>query len=768
MRRISVCALAALLGGSLAMVPVCTDRTYAVSVYADSVYQELEGSHGRKIYVCVPEDYDPDREYPSVYLMPKDGYSAWQYRSDGAGEEIRKLERDGAIMDMVAVFPELTGDEDPWTQIEDTVSLVEENYSVSSDSSMRGVLGTGTGAYLAFLLGYSDREGNLQKEPQLFSAIGSHDGDFTSESNRYLEQYGSICSLLEDEVDAPYKAQSEWVANYYTYLDMNSDSMAASSDGGSYDIASLFRNDSLTASHSASAWDYSVFEYSARTSAHYGTYVDNLSRSLNRFSAHFMSEQSDGAVEEAAAGTYGGNETESGADSAGVSSADEAEIASMSSDEDETESVTSGDETESATSGEETEASVILGEDRMIDLEGDWYFNLAAGSDGIDALEKADWTSWDVVRPGLDWWTEDFASCLNGNPYYAGYAWYVRSFEVPEEFDTTGLQIDAGMIDEADEIYINSVRVGSTGIDKEGGAYDRSNPWDVERIYAIPDDLLVPGDNTIAVRMCNGSGAGGWYSGPIRIETVKEKEDPAESGQRFYAASFASKALRDQEIEYRVYLPEGYYESALRYPVVYMLHGYGSTGKSFEIAGVPEILDEGIASGQIPPCIVIFPNDGHSQKASWWTGPYASMLNEDLIAEVDSTLRTVPERDYRFIAGESMGGGGAWLNAIDHPELYAGIFDIYGALNYSGSMVKLLRMDAQQLQEYKIFMICGNHDMYTFDIEHMMVEKYLDKLKIPHVFEIDNGEHSSSFYLPYVKEGFAYLLSGALPVEEGK
>ena len=713
-------------------------------VSADGVYQELEGDSGRKIYVTLPEQYDPGYEYPSVYFMPKDGYSAQQYRTDHVGEEVRSLEADGTIMDMIAVFPELTGETDPWSQIRSAISVVEEHYSVSREPSMRGILGTGAGGYLAFLLGYCDDTGMLAKEPELFSAIACHDGDFTSEDNPYLEQYGSIYDLLEDEVDAPYKSQSEWVANYYTYMDMNSDSMTASRDGGSYDIASLYRSDNWTAPHSASAWDYSVFEYSARTFAHYGTYVDNLDRSLNRFSVHFVKAITGGKEPQAA---------QTGAETAQT--------------EPETDTVPEESQEMAETEAEESASKIILeGEDRRIDLSGDWYFNVAPGTQGIGDLKEEEWTTWDVVEPGLDWWTADFAKCLNGNPYYAGYAWYVRSFDVPAGFDTAGLRIDAGMIDEADEIYINGVRVGSNGIEKEGGAYDRSNPWDVERIYELPDDLLTAGTNVIAVRMCNGSGAGGWYAGPIRIEAAREEEaDPAQAHARFYTTSFSSQALRGQEIEYRVYLPEGYYESDLRYPVVYMLHGYGSTGKSFEIAGVPALLDEGIASGQIPPCIVIFPNDGHSQKASWWTGPYAAMLNEDLVAQVDGSLRTAADRDYRFLAGESMGGGGAWLNAIDHPELYAGVFDIYGALNYSGSMVKLLRMDADQLSQYKIFMICGNHDMYTFDIEHMLLEKYLDQLRIPHVFEIDSGEHSSSFYLPYLKEGFAYILSGTGPVE---
>jgi hypothetical protein len=149
--------------------------------------------------------------------------------------------------------------------------------------------------------------------------------------------------------------------------------------------------------------------------------------------------------------------------------------------------------------------------------------------------------------------------------------------------------------------------VGQTGIPEEGGSYDATNPWDVERVYPIPDGLLHSGTNLVCVRVCNGSGGGGWYAGPIRISALQEEaEDPQAQGQRFYTTSFSSEALKGQEIEYRVYLPEGYYESDLRYPVVYMLHGYGSTGKSFEIAGVPGMLDEGIASGQIPPCIVIF------------------------------------------------------------------------------------------------------------------------------------------------------------------
>ena len=79
-------------------------------------------------------------------------------------------------------------------------------------------------------------------------------------------------------------------------------------------------------------------------------------------------------------------------------------------------------------------------------------------------------------------------------------------------------------MDEADEVYVNQVRVGQTGIPDEGGSYDGTNPWEEERIYPLPDDLLHAGTNVVCVRVCNSSGMGGWYAGPILISALQEME----------------------------------------------------------------------------------------------------------------------------------------------------------------------------------------------------------------------------------------------------
>ena len=691
----------------------------AMTCAASGQTKEMTFGDGQRIYALLPEDYDPGRQYPCVFFMPQDGYSSQAYLEDGTTEAIRDLEEDGKIKDVVFVFPEYQDGKDLFSQTQQIVEAVEEKYSVIRESSQRGVIGTGVGGYMAFLLGYGALDQEAAQKPEYFCAAASHDGDFVSEDNPYLEEYGGICSILTKKVSS-FGADTERLQSIYTYLDCSLGNDLSWAEGGSCDIASLFRNTGLSDENSPLAWDYSVFEYVIQDPVRYGRWTDHLERSLRGFSEAFHKDEGEQETSDAAKEPYRAEET------------------------------------------------IAVGEERRIDLMGDWYFFTQdavkehyPGTDvsDVDEILACDWKTWDVVQPGFDWWTEEFAPCLNRNPYYAGYAWYVREFEVPDGFDTSSLQIEAGMMDEGDEVYINGVRVGQTGIPDEGGSYDGTNPWDVERIYEIPDRLLRTGTNTAAVRVANGSGAGGWYAGPIRIAAKKEPTDSSkEEKQRFYTTSFRSEALKGQKIEYRVYLPEGYYESDLRYPVVYMLHGYGSTGKSFEIAGVPELLDEGIASGEIPPCIVVFPTDGHPQKSSWWSGAYARMLNEDLVREVDGSLRTVDSRDYRFLAGESMGGGGAYLNALNNPKLYGGVLDLYGALRYTGALQPFLGMDAQQLGVFRHYIICGSHDMYCFDLDHIMMGRHLAELGVPFRFDIDNGEHSSDFYMPRLKDGLGWLL----------
>lgn len=135
------------------------------------------------------------------------------------------------------------------------------------------------------------------------------------------------------------------------------------------------------------------------------------------------------------------------------------------------------------------------------------------------------------------------------------------------------------------------------------------------------------------------------------------------------------------EMHYYVYLPAGYEESQSRYPVLYLLHGRGENMADW--AKVKQDLDRMIAAGEVPPLIAILPDAPWSHRASFYvdsayTGPQSpgrpveTAFVDDLISHVDTTYRTIADRDGRVVAGYSMGGYGALRYVLAHADLFMG------------------------------------------------------------------------------------------------
>ena len=73
---------------------------------------------------------------------------------------------------------------------------------------------------------------------------------------------------------------------------------------------------------------------------------------------------------------------------------------------------------------------------------------------------------------------------------------------------------------------------------------------------------------------------------------------------------FDSPALQ-RTWSYAIYLPDGYETSNLRYPVLYLLHGNGGNRYSWVNEGrIQQTADALIASGDIPPCVIVMPDAG--------------------------------------------------------------------------------------------------------------------------------------------------------------
>ena len=116
--------------------------------------------------------------------------------------------------------------------------------------------------------------------------------------------------------------------------------------------------------------------------------------------------------------------------------------------------------------------------------------------------------------------------------------------------------------------------------------------------------------------------------------------------------------------EVTIYLPPSYAgDQTRRYPVVYLLHGYGGRDDTFNgrLANLPESADKLAAAQGFSELIVVTPNAYSLHKGSMYsnsvtTGDWESFIAQDLVAYVDGHYRTIATRMSRGLAGHSMGG----------------------------------------------------------------------------------------------------------------
>jgi len=140
-------------------------------------------------------------------------------------------------------------------------------------------------------------------------------------------------------------------------------------------------------------------------------------------------------------------------------------------------------------------------------------------------------------------------------------------------------------------------------------------------------------------------------------------------------SSFYSNS-RDRQISFAIYTPPGYESGNQHYPVLYFLHGVGSGYQLYWAAiseAIPEAngdagawLNQLISTGQIPPMIIVTPDDTDGS----WGEINETMITQELVAHVDSNWRTIPQRYGRAIEGFSMGAIGASRYAARNSTLY--------------------------------------------------------------------------------------------------
>lgn len=161
-----------------------------------------------------------------------------------------------------------------------------------------------------------------------------------------------------------------------------------------------------------------------------------------------------------------------------------------------------------------------------------------------------------------------------------------------------------------------------------------------------------------------------------------------------------------------VYTPPGYdTQTKERYPVLYLQHGGGEDESGWTRQGKANfILDNLIAAGKAKPMLVVMAN-GYARRAGQpvpdfrgrafgspemrkamqdMMSAFEDDVTQALIPFIDSTFRTIPDREHRAMAGLSMGGMQTFHVTFNHLDKFSHIGGFSGAANaFAGGNEKL-------------------------------------------------------------------------------
>lgn len=260
----------------------------------------------------------------------------------------------------------------------------------------------------------------------------------------------------------------------------------------------------------------------------------------------------------------------------------------------------------------------------------------------------------------------------------------------------------------------------------------------------------------------------------------------SQTGKVMDNLTLPSKILKSER-KYAIYLPPDYETSERSYPVLYLLHGAGDDHTGWvQFGEVLSITDNAIKDGTATPMIIVMPDANTGRrgyfndiKGDW---RYEDFMFEEFIPFIENKYRIKKERRYRAIAGLSMGGGGTFMYALHHPELFSsacplsascgplsledtdrylkrrkieGVTDAEKEAYYKrhSALYMIENMPVDTLKKIRWYIDCGDGD-FLYE-GNSLIHIAMRKREIPHEFRIRDGVHSWTYWrsaLPSVLE----------------
>lgn len=238
-----------------------------------------------------------------------------------------------------------------------------------------------------------------------------------------------------------------------------------------------------------------------------------------------------------------------------------------------------------------------------------------------------------------------------------------------------------------------------------------------------------------------------------------------------------------------VYTPPGYDQGSLRYPVLYLQHGYGEDEAGWSEQGHENfILDNLIAAHKAEPMIIVNENGMtgvHFQPpppprpssspapppsravAQFFMderyGALDAVISADLISYIDGHFRTIPDRNHRALAGLSMGGAQALRIGLNHLDQFAylGVFSPAITIKNTTTDYDGILTDAAKINQKLHLLWIG---IGTDDFLHEPVKESHEKLQesgIDHVWVESSGAHVWTVWRKYLADFAPRLFQNA-------
>lgn len=257
----------------------------------------------------------------------------------------------------------------------------------------------------------------------------------------------------------------------------------------------------------------------------------------------------------------------------------------------------------------------------------------------------------------------------------------------------------------------------------------------------------------------------------------------AQTGKVYDELSMTSKILKSER-KYAVYLPPDYETSERSYPVLYLLHGAGDDQTGWvQFGEVLRSTDNAIKDGTATPMIIIMPDANTGKRGYFNQGKdwrYEDFFFEEFMPHVEQKYRIKGEKRYRAVAGLSMGGGGSFMYALHHPELFSSacplsayvgpltIADFKERLkrddvNYSeaemmayfkqhNTLELLKTVPVEDVKSVRWYIDCGDDD-FLYE-GNSLVHIAMKKKEIPHEYRVREGQHNWTYW----RESFPVVL----------